>query len=480
MTILMEPQKSNLATNNLGQNDLDWQKIAPYLSDDDDTELFYFLYQGLIFPKEENFMLRCRMTGAELTSQQLSVLADIAETHGAGHLDITTRANFQIRDIQFCDAIIVLKKLLNLDFIPAVKGLNNLRNVTITPTTGFDAAELTDVRPIAHKIFQQLLYNEDLQGLPGNFRFTAADIRGENTISQDFNWLVAPEHVVEVLNTIIKVYLQEGDFTKRLKSRIKFLIKQIGIDSFKSKVRDLIDCQIIDDEITLGYDHTQADAHIGVQDQQQPELCYIGVNGAAGRYTVDQIRLIASTSNKHGNDTIRLTTSQNCLIPYLKRADTPEIIQQLQATDLTVNSKIAGHVIACTGSAGCSFSATTTKAHSLALSKYLEENGEYNESINIHFTGCSFSCAQTYIGDIGLIGMKSKGEECYHIFLGGGAESNTPAVRIWKAIPHEQVPNYVKAILDFYKVEKQCGENFNQFVHRFGAENFNQSIVLNG
>jgi len=470
MTILMEPQTSNSAINKLGQGDSDWQKIASSLKQEDDAELFYFLYQGLIFPKEDNFMLRCRMTGAELTSQQLTVLADIAETHGAGYLDVTTRANFQIRDIPFSDAVTVLKKLRQLEFIPAVKGLNNLRNVTITPTTGFDAVELTDVRPIANEIYQQLLYNPKLQGLPGKFnigldsggrisvasstndigikavsvdgriyyRFTAADLRGEKTIAQDFNWLIDPENVVEVINAVIETYLQEGDFSKRLRSRIKFLIKQMGIEPFKSKVKELLKCEIIDDNSTVQDAKAEPDAHLGIQDQQQPELCYIGVNGAAGRYTVTQIRLIAATANKFGNDTIRLTTLQNCLIPSIKRTATPELVKQIQSTGLMVNSKIAGHIIACTGSAGCSFSATATKAHSLALAKYL-----------------------------------------YHIFLGGGSESNTAAVRIWKAIPHQLVPEYVKAILDFYNTEKNCGENFNQFVHRFGAENFNQSVVPN-
>lgn len=506
----MELQTSNSAAN-LGKNDQDWQKIVPFLSDGDDAELLYFLYKGLIFPKENTFMLRCRTTGAELDHNQLLALADIAETHGGGYADITTRANFQIREIPFSDGIIVLKKLLELGIAPPVTGLNNLRNVTITPTTGFDPVELTDVSPIAKEIFHELLYNKDLQGLPGKFnialdsggkitvasatndigikavsvdeklyfRLTAADLRGEKTIAQDLNWLIKPDDIVQVVATIIKTYLQEGDFSIRLKSRIKFLIKKIGIETFKSKVKAQLNCEIIDDNSGVFISLAEPDAHLGIQSQKQKELCYMGVNGAAGRYTVKQLRLIASTAENKGNRTIRLTTLQNCLIPYIDRSTIPEVVDLLQAADLTVNSKLAGHIIACTGSAGCSFSATATKAHSLVLFKYLQENGKHNEPINIHFTGCSFSCAQTYIGDIGLIGVKSKGEECYHIFLGGGAESNTSSVRIWKAIPHQLVPSYVKAILDFYATEKHCSEDFNQFVHRFGAENFNQSIVLN-
>ncbi len=457
-------------------------------------------------------MLRCRMTGAELDSKQLIALAEIAETHGGGYADITTRANFQIREIPFKDAIIILKKLLELGIAPPITGLNNLRNVTVTPTTGFDPVELTDISSIAKEIYQQMLYNEELQGLPGKFnialdsggkisvsseandlgikavsldgkvyfRLTAADLHGEDTIANDLNWLILPENIVHVVATIIKTYLQLGDFSKRLRSRIKFLIKQIGIETFKEKVLAQLECEVINDSSVTFTNHAEPDAHLGIQPQRQEDLCYIGVNGSAGRYTSQQLKLIASVANTHGNDTIRLTTLQNCLIPFLNRSIIPEIVETIQATKLTVNSKIAGSIIACTGSAGCSFSASATKAHSLALSQYLDANGDYNEPINIHFTGCSFSCAQPYIGDIGLIGTKSKGEECYHIFLGGGAESNTSSVRVWKAVPHNIVPQHVKAILDFYAQQKQCGEDFNQFVHRYGAENFNQSIEPSG
>lgn len=474
--------------------------------------LLYYLFEGLIFPKETNLMLRCRMTGGQLTSNQVSALAEIAQTHGAGYADITTRANFQIRDIPDSDGIIVLKKLLHLGIAPAVKGLNNLRNVTVTPTTGFDTNELIDVMPIAQEINNSLLYNKNLQGLPGKFnialdsggkisvaseandlgikavsvngniyfRLSVADIRNETNISQDLNWLIEPKDIVTVLSAIIHTYLAEGDFSKRLRSRLKFLISQIGIEEFKNKVKENLTISIHEDNAPQIPAKRLADAHLGVHDQHQDKLCYLGVNGSAGRYTSNQLKTLATTAQKFGSSSIRLTTLQNCLVPYVDRSNIKTVIDTFQSQSLTVTSKIAGSIVACTGSSGCSYSATATKEHSLELSQYLQKSGDFNEAVNIHFTGCSFSCAQNYIGDIGLIGVRVKNEECYHVYLGGGADANLSAVRVKKAVPYRNLASYIKSLLDLFSQEKQCGENFNSFVHRYGINQISQSETISG
>ncbi|MGJ8656356.1 MAG: precorrin-3B synthase [Akkermansiaceae bacterium] len=496
----------------LRHSDPDWARLSPYLEAGDDIDLLYYLYQGLIFPKETNLMLRCRMSGGELSSEQVTTLADIAETHGAGYADVTTRANFQIRDIADSDGIIVLKKLLHLGIAPAVKGLNNLRNVTVTPTTGFDTNELIDVMPIAKDIHNCLLYKNELQGLPGKFnialdsggkisvaseandlgikavsvngkvyfRLSVADIRNETTISQDLNWLIKPEDIVTVTSVIIETYLTEGDFSKRLRSRLKFLINQIGIEEFKSKVKSQLTASIIEDDSAQTPPERLTDAHLGVHDQHQDKLCYLGVNGAAGRYTSQQLRKLATVAQKFGNSNIRLTTLQNCLVPHVDRANLNAVIETFLSQSLTVTSKLAGSIVACTGSSGCSYSATATKEHSLELSQYLQKLGDYNEAVNIHFTGCPFSCAQNYIGDIGLIGVRVKNQECYHVYLGGGADVNLSAVRVRKAIPYKKLASYIKSLLDLFKQEKLHSENFNSFVHRYGINHFTQSAQVGG
>src|SRR4029434_5913299 len=87
-------------------------------------------------------------------------------------------------------------------------------------------------------------------------------------------------------------------------------------------------------------------------------------------------------------------------------------------------SSIRAGIVACTGNGGCKFSASDTKSHALAIAEYLEPRIKVDQPVNIHLTGCPHSCAQHYIGDIGLLGTKvTVGEETiegYHLFVGGG------------------------------------------------------------
>lgn len=485
-----------------------WKGGPQGLSENEDVTLLSYLAKGLIFEKEEDLMLRCRMTGAELSSSELRTLAKIAKIYGGGYADVTTRANFQIREISFSDGIAVLRELLNIKFVPAVAGLNNLRNVTVSPTSGFGKYDLVDVLPLAKEINEQLLYNPVLQGLPGKFnisldsggaisvasesndigllayetegeiryRMSFADIRKGETIASDSGWALKPEEVASVVASTVKLFLQEGNFKVRLRSRLKFLIEQISLIKFKQL---LVDELGYTPELKQGFslpNNRDKMAHCGVREQKNESFCYVGVVGATGRLTTKQMTVLAYISDEWGAGTIRLTTRQTCIIPFLKRENIEKIIPVLKEVGLSISSQIAGAIVACTGSKGCSYSATDTKLHSKQLMDFLDQEIELSTPINIHFTGCSFSCAQTYIGDIGLLGVKSKGVMCYHLFLGGGADQNKNSQKVVNAIPLNKVNFVVRDLLVIFKEEALCGESFNDFIARCGAAQIVEKI----
>ncbi len=488
--------------------ELFWEGAEETLRTDDDVTLLSYLSRGLIFVKEDSLMLRCRMTGAELTSSELRGLAEIAKNHGGDYADITTRSNFQIRDIEFSDGIQVLRDLLKMEFIPAVAGLNNLRNITVSPTSGFGKYDLYDVIPLAKSLHEALLYTPSLQGLPGKFnigldsggavsvatesndigllavetpegvkfRMSFADIRKGQTIATDSGWLLRPDQVLDTISATVKIFLEKGDFKVRLKSRVKFLIERLSVEVFKNYILEEINFipeEVESRTIPLNRDKT---AHCGVIEQKDDAFCYVGVVGASGRLSADQMTSIANISEQWGEGVIRLTTKQTCIIPFVKKENVDKVVSQLRQQELSISSKIAGAIVACTGSQGCSYSATDTKRHSKELNTFLENEVELSEPVNIHFTGCSFSCAQTYIGDIGLLGVKSSGQECYHIFLGGGADQNQNSIRIFKALPVAQVFIVIKKLLHLFNDNLEPGESFNSFVHRRGAESIVSDI----
>ena len=148
-------------------------------------------------------------------------------------------------------------------------------------------------------------------------------------------------------------------------------------------------------------------AHVGVHPQKQPGLCYLGVVLPVGRMTSHQLRGVARIAERYGRGTIRLTVWQNLLISDVAREEVPAVQRELEQLGLHWSAtNVRAGLIACTGNGGCRFSASNTKRHGLQIAEYLESRVTLDQPLNIHLTGCHHSCAQHYIGDIGLLATK--------------------------------------------------------------------------
>src|SRR5205085_6203115 len=122
-----------------------------------------------VAPAQNALMLRCRIPAGELSSVQLRGLAEIADAFGGGYADITTRSNIQIREIAPKNIIHVLTKLQELGLTARGSGVDNIRNITASPTAGIDTTELIDTRPLAKALHHYILNHRDLYGLPRKF-----------------------------------------------------------------------------------------------------------------------------------------------------------------------------------------------------------------------------------------------------------------------------------------------------------------------
>ena len=163
--------------------------------------------------------------------------------------------------------------------------------------------------------------------------------------------------------------------------------------------------------------------HIGVYRQRQPRLNYVGVVVPVGRISVEQMRRLAELSRNYGTGEVRLTVWQNLIIPNVPDG----FVETLKRNVVRMGfhheaSSISGGLVACTGAAGCKWAAAHTKEHAVELARYLESRCPLDLPINIHLTGCPNSCAQHYMGDIGLLGTKVGPDkrEGYHVYVGGG------------------------------------------------------------
>ena len=216
-------------------------------------------------------------------------------------------------------------------------------------------------------------------------------------------------------------------------------------------------------------------AHVGAHPQKQAGLNYIGVWTPLGKMTAEQMRVLAACAREFGDGDIRLTVWQNLLISGVPDSGMAQARARIEASGLAIDvSNARAGLVACTGNRGCKFAASDTKGHALEIAEHLDARLTLDQPVNIHLTGCHHSCAQHYIGDIGLIAAKVPVEgsedtvEGYHIHAGGGyAEKGAIARLILSDVRAQDAPARIEALLRNYQSARlSSDESFHAFAAR--------------
>jgi ferredoxin-nitrite reductase len=207
---------------------------------------------------------------------------------------------------------------------------------------------------------------------------------------------------------------------------------------------------------------------MGVHAQSQPGLHYIGVSVPVGRLPADQMLSLATIAETCGSGDLRLTVWQNLIVPNIPTAKLEAAKVAILAAGLTFEAgTVLSGTVACTGNKGCRFAATDTKAHAVALANTLDSHFDILQPINLHVTGCPHSCAQHYIGDIGLMGVKVGGEEGYQIVIGGGSDQHQSIAReLIPAIKFSDLPPVMEQLFRSYATQRKPEESFLDFTRR--------------
>ena len=506
----------------LEQHGLDtWDKLIAHAEQDkfpDKADTFRFRYHGLFYvaPAQNAFMLRCRIPAGELTAFQMRGLADIAEQWGGGYADITTRANIQIREIPPRYMVKCILKLQEIGLTSRGSGVDNIRNITATPTAGIDRDELIDTRPFAKGVHHYILNNRDMYDLPRKFniafegggaisavadtndigfmavrvmegkgvesgiyfRVELAGITGHQQFAKDSGILVKPNECVAVAAAIVRVFIENGDRTNRKRARLKYLIDEWGIPKFIEEVEKKLTFPLVRfpleqcEQRNVPFSH----GHIGVFKQAQQGLNYIGAVITVGRMKPRQMRRLADVAQNYGSGELRLTVWQNLLIPNIPDAYVETVKKNLVKMGFHYQTTtISGGLVACTGNTGCQWASTNTKGQAVLLARYLEKKVQLDRPINIHLTGCPNSCAQHYMGDIGLLGAKVKQGsdtvEGYHVVMGGGFGNKQAVAReIFKGVPFNELTGLLEHVLRTYLAKRKSGESFVEFTRRHSVK----------
>lgn len=489
------------------------------------TDVFLYKFHGLFYvaPAQNAFMCRLRFAGGMTNSHQFRGIADLAERYGGGYADVTTRANLQIREIQPAGALEVITGLAELGVINRGAGADNIRNVTASPTAGIDPQELIDTRPLAREMHHYILQHREMYGLPRKFniafdgggtisaladtndigflavrvaeghgvpagvyfRMELGGITGHKDFARDCGILLQPDECVPVAAAVVRVFIEHGDRTDRAKARLKYVLDRFGLEKYLEETQQHLPAPLrkfsLDKCTPRG--PVQPLAHIGVHPQMDGKL-YLGVVLPVGRMKAEQMRGLARIADRYGSGTIRLTVWQNLLLSDIEPCEIDAVNKEVERLGLHWSAtNVRAGLVACTGNAGCKYAASNTKSHALAIAEYLDSRLTLDVPLNIHLTGCHHSCAQHYIGDVGLLATKvAEGDEQiegYHVFLGGGyGDARAIGREIYRNVPAAEVPPRIEQMLLAYLAQRRDDEEtFREFCRRYPTEELTQMFA---
>lgn len=483
----------------------------------DKEDIFRFKWNGLFFltPHKEAFMARLRIPGGVVKSFQLRELAHIARELTSGYVQVTTRANFQMRLIQPKDCPEFLRRVQAVGLHTRGSGADNIRNLTANPTAGIDPVELIDVLPLVQDLAQTIINDRSIYDLPRKFniaydgggligavedtndigvkavqvesasganapalapgvyfRIALGGATGHKAFAQDLGVVVPPAEINRVVVAIVRVFIARGCRSDRKKARLKHLLEKMSLAEYLAAVEQELGRPLL----RAPYDPAQMrwaaqelpHSHVGDFPQKQRGLNYVGATLPVGQITLKQMIRLAEIAELYGSAEVRLTVWQNFIIPNVPDAYVATVHKALRKMGCeTRQSHLRSGLIACTGNSYCKFAQANTKAHAAGLADYLEKKLTLDKPINIHLTGCPNSCAQHYMGDIGLLGTKVQGQEAYHVFVGGGfGGSQAVGRQVFTGIIYEELKPTLEKVLKAYLRHREAGETFQKFTQR--------------
>ncbi|MEG4212439.1 ferredoxin--nitrite reductase [Microcoleus sp. S13_B4] len=451
------------------------------------------------------FMMRLRLPNGIITSNQTRTLGEIVQRYGDdGSADITTRQNLQLRGIRIEDLPDIFRRLKEAGMTSIQSGMDNVRNITGSPVAGLDADELIDTRELANQV-QDLITNSGegnpaFSNLPRKFNIAIAGCR-DNSVHAEindiafvpaykdgnigFNVLVggffsakrceaaiplnawaSPTDVVDLCKAILTVFRDQGPRANRQKSRLMWLIDELGIEQFRAAVEQelgrTLPAAAPKDEIT--WDKRD---HIGIYPQKQSGLNYVGLHVPVGRLQASDLFDFARIAEVYGSGEIRLTVEENVIIPNVPDSRIESLVKEPLLQRFSIDpAPLTRALVSCTGAKFCNFALIETKSRSVAMIEELEAELSVPKPVRIHWTGCPNSCGQPQVADIGLMGTKvrknGKTLEGVDIYMGGtvGKDAHLGTC-VQKSIPCEDLKPVLRQLLvdNFGAVPNQSQED---------------------
>lgn len=466
---------------------------------------------AILAPEElddKYFMLRVRIDGGRLTTEQLRVIGEISQEFARGTADLTDRQNVQYHWIRIEDVPEIWRRLEAVGLSTTEACGDTPRVILGSPVAGIAQDEIIDGTPAIDEIYRRIVGNPDFSNLPRKFKSAVSgspllDVAHEiNDIA--FVGVNHPEHgpgfdvwvggglstnpklgvrlgtwvsldeVPDVYEGVISIFRDYGYRRLRTRARLKFLVADWG----PAKFRQVLEDEYLGRKLTDGPAPEQPSGqwrdHVGVH-QQQDGRFYVGFAPRVGRVDGATLTKIADVAEQHGSGRLRTTAEQKMIVLDIEADKVDSVVAALEALDLRVKpSPFRRGTMACTGIEFCKLAIVETKARGASLIDELERRlPEFAEPLTININGCPNACARIQVADIGLKGqlvLDDDGNqvEGYQVHLGGalGLEAGFGRKVRGLKVTSAGLPDYVERVVTRFEEQREDGERFAAWVTR--------------
>ncbi|CAL2075305.1 HEPN domain-containing protein [Tenacibaculum sp. 190524A02b] len=489
-------------------------------------------------------MIRIKLPYGKVTSEQLHRIADVSDEYSRGRLHITTRQDIQIHYVSL-DRTPELWAQLEKDDITLREACGNaVRNVTASETAGIDPNEPFDVTPYAHATFEFFLRNPICQEMGRKFKMSFSSTDEDTALSfmhdlgfiakvknvegkeiRGFKVMLAgglgsqPRHadvmyefleadlLIPTIEGVLRVFDRHGERAKRAKARLKFLVKDLGLDGFLTLVegerRALayqsypIDLSKFEKPIVF---NTNKIPVVNIEDneaynewkrtnviqQKQPGLYAIGIKVHLGDFYTDKARLLADLIKEYAANELRFTLRQNILIRHVREAFLPFFYTELKKLGFVETGyNSLTDITACPGTDTCNLGIASSTGIAAELERVFKtEYPQYsnNKEITIKISGCMNACGQHNMAHIGFQGMSVKAGKllapALQVLIGGGVLGDGKGRFSDKLVkvPSKRGPEALRILLNDFEANKESKETFLEYYDRQGKTYFYDSL----
>src|ERR687894_513947 len=460
-----------------------------------------------IYPQKQGgdaFMMRVKVPGGVLTPEQTKVIGKIAVDFANGpipnphfgnnFLDLTTRQDVQMHWLKMGDIPEIWRRLEEAGITTVQACGDSARNVLCCPVSGLGHDEVIDAFPVAQAISDYFTGNREYANLPRKFKMSVtgcvedcaqAEINdigmlparledgtlGFNVrvggglsdgprMASDMDVFVEPKEAVEITRGIAQVFGELGNRENRWTNRLRYLVQELGPEGFREELAKRVSVELAPagEDLTRRY---RGD-HVGVHAQREDGLYYVGLNVPVGRMSGEQFEEAGRLAEEYGSD-VRLATDQNLIITGVPEERIGDLLSEPLLKRYSPNpGAFERGVVACTGSEFCRFGIVETKIRALEWAREMDRRvvDLDQEAIRLHFSGCSASCAQPQIADIGFRGETAKrGDaivEAVDIGLGGRLGRHAAFIDwVEGSKPAEDVPDALATVFEKFKEERR-------------------------